>query len=428
MKLSQPTRILLALILGLAIGIVAMSTGQTWTEGAANIAEPIGSLWLNALQMTIVPLVVSLIITGIAGAAEAARASRLATRALVLFAGLLLASSILAAVLTPALLHWFPLPAESAAKLGEALTQTNAPAAAPTFADFIRGLVPNNPVAAASSNGGVLPLIVFVLVFAFAMTRLEEKPRATLIGFFKAIADTMLIIVNWVLWIGPVGVFALAFVVGARAGGPAFHALIHYVLIVTAVGTVVWLSAWPLALVGARIGPLRFTRAVASSQALAFSTQSSLACLPAMLRASGKLGVPVAASGIVLPMAVAVFRATGPAMNLAVAIYIAYWSGVELTPTVLMLGVLAGATTTIGAAGIPGQATFFASIAPICLAMGAPIAPLALLVAVETLPDLMRTLGNVSMDVAATATVAKRAGFAEDETKTEEDALLERGA
>lgn len=424
MKLSQPTRILLALILGLAIGIIAMSTGQSWTEQAAGIAEPIGGLWLNALQMTIVPLVVSLIITGIAGAAQAARASKLATRALLLFASLLLASAILAAVLTPALLNMFPPPGEA---LGQTLTGTEAPGAAPTFADFIRGLVPNNAVAAAASNGGVLPLIVFVLVFAFAMTRLEEKPRATLIGFFKAVADTMLIIVNWVLWIGPVGVFALAFVVGARAGGPTFHMLIHYVLIVTAVGTVVWLAAWPLALIGARIGPIRFTRAVASSQALAFSTQSSLACLPAMLRASGKLGVPVAASGIVLPMAVAVFRATGPAMNLAVAIYIAYWSNVELTPTVLTLGVLAAATTTIGAAGIPGQATFFASIAPICLAMGVPIAPLALLVAVETLPDIMRTLGNVSADVAATAVVAKRAGF-EDEPQTEEDQLLERGA
>jgi len=427
LKLSQPTRILLALILGLAIGIVAMSTGQAWTEQAAIIAEPIGGLWLNALQMTIVPLVVSLIITGIAGAAEAARASRLATKALILFASLLLASSIIAAVLTPLFLNMFPLPAESAASLRDALATAEPPGAAPGFADFIRGLVPNNPVAAASSNGGVLPLIVFVLVFAFAMTRLEEKPRGTLVGFFKAIADTMLIIVNWVLWIGPVGVFALAFVVGARAGGPAFHALIHYVLIVTAVGAVIWLAAWLLAMIGAKIGPLRFTRAVSSSQALALSTQSSLACLPAMLRASGKLGVPVAASGIVLPMAVAVFRATGPAMNLAVAIYIAYWFGHELTPTQLTLGVLAAATTTIGAAGIPGQATFFASIAPICLAMGLPIEPLALLVAVETLPDIMRTLGNVSMDVAATATVARTSGFDADDT-TEEDKLLKEGA
>ena len=427
MKLSQPTRILLALIIGLALGIVAMSTGQSWTENAAGIAEPIGGLWLNALQMTIVPLVVALIITGIAGAAEAARASRLATRALILFAVLLLASSIIAAVLTPLFLHLFPLPPESAASLRAALATATPQGPAPTFSQFIGSLVPSNPVSAASSNGGVLPLIVFVLVFAFAMTRLEDKPRATLVGFFQAVADTMLIIINWVLWIGPLGVFALAFVVGARAGGSAFHAIVHYVVIVTAVGAVIWLAAWPLALIGARVGPLRFTRAAAASQALALSTQSSLACLPAMLRASSQLGVPVAASGIVLPMAVAVFRATGPAMNLAVAIYIAYWFGVALTPTQLTLGVLAAATTTIGAAGIPGQATFFTSIAPICLAMGLPVEPLALLITVETLPDLMRTIGNVSMDIAASTVVAKRSGFA-SASETAEDTLLERGA
>ena len=98
-----------------------------------------------------------------------------------------------------------------------------------------------------------------------------------------------------------------------------------------------------------------------------------------------------------------------------------------MTPTQLTLGVLAAATTTMGAAGIPGQATFFASIAPICLAMGLPIEPLALLVAVETLPDLMRTLGNVSMDVAASTVVANRSGYA-DAPESEEDALLKRGA
>jgi proton glutamate symport protein len=425
LKLSQPTRILLALVIGLAGGIVAGRSGGAWVEQSAAIAEPIGGLWLNALQMTIVPLVISLIITGIAGAAEAARASRLAARSLILFAVLLLASSIAAAILTPLFLNFFPLPAESAASLREALVSATPPGAAPGFGDFLRSIVPTNPIAAAS-NTAILPLIVFVLVFAFAMTRLPQAPRATLVGFFQGVADTMLIIINWVLWIGPAGVFALAYVVGARAGGPAFHALFHYILIVTAVGTVVWLAAWPLALAGARIGPLRFTRATYASQALAFSTQSSLACLPAMLRASAKLGVPVGASGIVLPMAVAVFRATGPAMNLAVAIYIAYWFGITLTPLQLTLGVLAGATTTIGAAGIPGQATFFASIAPICLAMGVPIEPLALLIAVETLPDLMRTLGNVSMDVAATAVVAKHSGFAAGDSP--EDKLLGEGA
>ncbi|HYN46185.1 MAG TPA: cation:dicarboxylase symporter family transporter [Allosphingosinicella sp.] len=427
MKLSQPARILLALVVGLGAGIASLFFGGASTARATAIAEPIGGLWLNALQMTIVPLVVALLITGIAASAQAARASRLATRALILFVVLLWISALAAALLTPMFLNLFPLPAESAAALREALTSATMVGEAPSFADFIRSIVPTNPVAAASESA-ILPLIVFVTIFAFALTRVPAAPRKTLVGFFQAIADTMLVVIGWVLWIAPVGVFALAYVVGARAGGAAFGALAHYVLIVTGVGVVIWLAAWPLALFGARLSPVRFTRAVAESQALAFSTQSSLACLPAMLRGAGALGVPVAASGVVLPMAVAIFRATGPAQNLAVAIYIAYWFGIELTPMHMALGIAAAATTTMGAVGIPGQASFVTSIAPICLAMGLPIEPLALLIAVEVLPDLVRTLGNVSMDVAATAVVAKRSGFDETESDSREDRLLKEGA
>lgn len=423
MKLSRPTRILLALVLGLLGGIGCAKAGFAATDSLIAVFEPIGGMWLNALQMTIVPLVVSLLITGIAESAEQARASRLAGRALILFIGLLWISAITAAVLTPLLLDLFPLPADAAAALRGALTSTTSVGEAPSFADFLRSIVPTNPVAAASETA-ILPLILFVLVFAFAMTRLPAEPRERLTSFFKAIADTMLVVIGWVLWIGPIGVFALAYVVGARAGETAFGALIHYVAIVSAVGAVVWLAAWPIAWVGARISPLRFTRAVAPSQALALSTQSSLACLPVMLRAAGKLDVPVAASGVTLPMAVAIFRATGPAMNLAVAIYIAYWFGIELTPTTLAFGVAAAATTTMGAVGIPGQASFITSIAPICIAMGLPIEPLGLLIAVETLPDIVRTLGNVSNDVAVTATVARHSGFDAQDAQTEEDLLL----
>jgi Na+/H+-dicarboxylate symporter len=423
LKLSQPTRILLALLFGIVAGIGSVAIGGAWVERAIGIAEPIGGVWLNALQMTIVPLVVALLITGIAASAEAARASRLATRALILFVALLWISSLTAALLTPLFIGLFPLPAESASALREALNTTTSVGQVPGFGDFIRSIVPTNPVAAASESA-ILPLIVFVTLFAFALIRLPEEPRKTLVGFFQAIADTMLVVIGWVLWIAPIGVFALAYVVGARAGGAAFGALLHYVLIVSAIGIVIWLAAWPLALFGARISPVRFSRAVAESQALAFSTQSSLACLPAMLRAAGTLGIPVAASGVTLPMAVAIFRATGPAQNLAVAIYIAYWFGIELTPMQMAFGIAAAATTTMGAVGIPGQASFVTSIAPICLAMGVPIEPLALLIAVEIVPDLFRTLGNVSMDVAATAVVAKRSGFDGSDIDTSEDQLL----
>ena len=421
--MSQPTRILLALIAGLTLGITSVELGPEWVARSTAIAEPIGGMWLNALRMTIVPLVVALLVTGIAASAEAARAGRLAGRALIFFIALLWLSALIAALLTPLFLDLFPLPADSIAALRSAITGTEPVGVVPGFADFLQSIVPANPIAAAAEDA-ILPLIVFTLAFAFAVTRLPEGPREQLVGFFRAVADAMLVLIGWVLWIGPVGVFALAYVVGARAGGEAFGALLHYVLIVSAVGAVLWLAAWPVASLGARISPLRFTRAIAPSQAVALSTQSSLATLPAMLRAAHKLDVPVSASGILLPMAVAVFRITGPAMNLAVAIYIAYWFGIELTPAQLAIGVAAAATTTMGAAGIPGQASFVTSIAPICMAMGVPIEPLALLIAVETLPDLVRTVGNVSMDVAATATVAHRSGFT-DGSETEEDRLLD---
>jgi Na+/H+-dicarboxylate symporter len=421
--LSRPIRILLALLLGLGAGIASVATGGAWVEQAINIAEPIGGMWLNALRMTIVPLVVSLLVTGIAATAVAARASKLAARSMILFVVILWLATMMAAVVTPLLLNLFPLPQEAAASLRSALSATEPVGDAPSFADFLKSIVPSNAIAAAAEDA-ILPLIIFTLVFAFAVARLPEAQRDLLVGFFRAIADAMLVVIGWVLWIAPIGVFALAYVVGARAGGSAFGALVHYVLIVMAVGAVVWLSAWPLALLAARIPLGRFTRAIAPAQAVAFSTQSSLATLPAMLRAAGKLGVPSAASGVTLPMAVAVFRATSPAMNMAVAIYIAYWFGHELTFAQLAIGVAAAATTTMGSVGIPGQASFITSIAPICIAMGLPIEPLALLIAVEVVPDIMRTVGNVSMDVAVTSTAARVSGFTEAEASSPEDRLL----
>ena len=97
-------------------------------------------------------------------------------------------------------------------------------------------------------------------------------------------------------------------------------------------------------------------------------------------------------------------------MNLAVALYVAHWFGVDLGPGAIALGVAAAAITTMGAVSLPGSISFFTSIAPIALAIGAPLEPLALLIAVETIPDIIRTVGNVSMDVAVTATVSARGG------------------
>jgi proton glutamate symport protein len=154
---------------------------------------------------------------------------------------------------------------------------------------------------------------------------------------------------------------------------------------------------------------------VAPAQAVAISTQSSLASLPPMLASAERLGVPLHAGGVVLPLAVALFRATSPAMNLAVVFYIAYWFGVELGPMQIAAGVATAAITTMGSVSLPGQVSFVTSITPIALAMGVPLEPLALLIAVEMLPDVVRTLGNVTMDVAVTKIASKGETLTEPE-------------
>ena len=399
--------ILSALIVGIILGVAG--SGTAWGEALARIADPVGGMWLNALKMTIVPLVVALLITGITKTVEVARAGKLAGRSVVWFLAILWTSSLMAALVTPLLLDIWPLDPGSADALKTALGKTAAVLPPPAFKEFLLGLIPSNPIAAAA-NDAILPLTIFTAIFAFAMLKLPEGDQRFLSRFFEALANTMLVIINWVLWLAPVGVFALAFVVGARSGFSALGGLVHYVLIASALGVIVWIAAYPLALFGGRVSLGRFARAALPAQAVAISTQSSLASLPAMLKGTEAIGVRSETADVVLPLAVALFRATGPAVNLAVAIYVAHWYGIQLGPWQLAAGVAVAATTTLGAVSLPGQLTFISSIAPIAMAMGVPFEPLALLIAVETIPDIFRTVGNVSMDMAVTSTIARGEG------------------
>ena len=407
----NPIPILVALAAGLILG--AVGQGSAWSETLAAPAKLIGGLWLNGLKMTIVPLVVSLLITGIAKTAQASRVGRLAGISVTCFLVVLWSSSALSAFVTPWLADFVPMAAGSADALKTTLSESKPVGAVPGMWDFFQSVVPANPIAAAADDAGILPLIVFTGAFAFAMLRLPDDQRQTLTNLFEAISETMLTIITWVLWLAPIGVFALAFVTASQSGLAALGLLAHYVLVVSLVGTIVWLAAWAVAWIGGGISPLRFTRAILPAQAVAISTQSSLASLPAMLKAVQSLGVPAARADVILPMAVALFRATGPAVNLGVALYVAHCLGIKPEPWQLMAGVAAAATTTIGAVSLPGQLSFISSIAPIALAMGVPIEPLALLIAVETLPDIMRTMGNVSMDVAITTVIDRFSGKAQ---------------
>lgn len=421
--MSQALRILTSLVVGLLIGIALAK----WAPGTGAVivvgTKLIGGAWLHGLQMVIVPLVVALLVIGIAASAEAARAGRIAGRAFFFFVAILWINTILSAVLTPLLLRAFPLPAAWGEALRASLQGAKVEGQVPTLLDFFAKIVPTNVVDAAASDS-FLPLTVFALVFAFAITRLKPEPRKLLVDLFQAIADAMIMVIGWVLLLAPIGVFCLALGLGLETGAAAFGALAHYILIVSSLGLLVLLSAYPLAAIGARVGVGRFARAVLPSQVVAVSTSSSLASLPAMLRSSEALGAPATVSGVVLPIAVAVFRATSPAMNLAVALYVAHLTGTNIGPGQLAAGIATAAITTMGSVSLPGTISFFASVAPVAAVMGVPLEALGLLVAVETVPDLFRTVGNVTMDVAVTATIAERTGgIAEGETDRALDSL-----
>ena len=404
--MSQPARIMLALVLGIAGGIALAAFAPNAVSPALAVIGPIGTLWLNALQMTVIPLVVSLLVTGVASTAEAASAGRLAARTIIGSLVLLSVNVLAAALVTPLILDAIPIPVDAARALRAALVGVPAVQAPPGIAEFFTTIVPTNVFAAASS-GALLSLIVFTLVFAFALTRIEARAREQLVALFAGIRDAMLVVVGWVLWLAPAGVFALAFLVGAKAGSAAFGALVHYMAVIVVVGVVVTLVAYLVTALASRVGVARFARAALPAQVFAVSTQSSLATLPAMLKAAGAMGVPRTASGVTLPLGVAMFRATQPAMNLAIALYIGRWFGVEVTPAAVAAAAIVGVLVSLGSISLPSQLTFFASVAPISSAMGVPLAPLGLLIAVETIPDIFRTLGNVTSNLALTAIVTR---------------------
>ena len=399
---SLAARVLVALILGLAAGAACNALGNASLTAAAGIVEAVGGLWLKLLRMTIVPLVFCLLVTGIVSVANAAATGKLATRAILLFSVGMLIAAIYGTVASQGALSLWPVdPAGASAMRAGAGGVDLAEVPVAGLGDWLKSLAPSNPVQAAA-EGAMLPLVVFGMFFGLAATRLAAARKASLVDLFSAVADTMIVIVRWVLWAAPVGVFALSLGVGLRAGLGAAGTILQYVIIVSLITASITILPYIVVALKRGVSVRAFARATAPVQALAFSTQSSLACLPAMVeRAQDDLHIPPKVTGLVLPLAVAVFRITGPVANLSVAYFCAHIYGVQPSLAQMVAAVFVAWTISVGSVGLPGQVSFLASLVPICLTLGVPIDLLPLLLAVEVIPDIFRTVGNVTADVGA---------------------------
>ena len=406
MKLpGATTRVLSSLLLGAVVGLALARWHPDAAATAAAIAQPIGRLWLSALQMTVVPLVLALVILGVASAADAATSGRVARRAMVLFVAMLSLFAAYAAIVAPALLSLVPRSEQLAATLaGTAAVATSS--GAPSLAEWVSGVIPSNAIMAAA-QGAMLPLVVFALFFGFALTRVDAERRAHVIGLCHAIADTMIVIVHWVLLVAPVGVFALMLAVCAQAGVGVVGALAGYILLQCGMYIGAMLICYVLVMAIARRSPAAFASGILPAQVVAASTQSSLASLPAMLEsARERLGLPRAVAALVLPMAVTLFRITSPVQYIVAAAFVAWAYGIELTALQLSTGAALAVVISLGSVGLPGQVSFMATVMPVTQSMGLPVEPLGLLLAVDTIPDVFATTGNVTGNLTATTIVA----------------------
>ena len=405
---SATTRVLVALtaaaVIGLLLAWMAPETGQR----VAAVAQPIGKLWLNALQMTVVPLVGTLVVLGVSTARDAAASGRIARRAIIIFLVVLICAATFAAIAAPAFLSLMPHSAELTDALKGA---AGAPSdvVPPKAAEWLTGIIPSNAIAAAAASA-MLPLVVFSLFFGFALTKIEAHRHERLLELVQAIADVMITIVRWVLAVAPLGVFALVLAVTAQAGVATLRALGIYIAMLCVLYLVATAMLYPVVRLWTGRSLSGFANAIFPAQAVAMSTQSSLASLPAMIEVSSrKLRIPLPMVSLVLPMAVSLFRLTSPIQYIGVAAFVAWAYGIDIGAMQWATAVLLAVVISLGSVGLPGQVSFMATNMPVTQALGLPVEPLGLLLAVDTIPDVFATLGNVTADVSATAMVEGRA-------------------
>lgn len=395
-------RVLMGLLAGLGLGIAA----SVWPSGPAprlvEVLEPLGMLWINAVRMTVLPLVVSLLVIGLASSDDGTFLASIGGRTLFVFVALGCLAAGFAVVVTPRLFFGLRLADAASASLragvssgarvtGEELKQL------PTLSQWLTGLIPPNVVRAAA-DGAMLPVIIFTVVFGLAVREIQPLSRDALIDAFRAFADAMMALVRWLIGLAPIGVFALIAASAARIGLAVAGALGYYVVAICAEHVLFVLLLYCVAWLVARVSLPRFGRAVLAAQAVALSSSSSLASLPALVGgARDELRLRPAIVGFVLPLAVAAFKICTPITFAGATLFLSQLYGVHLglakLATVSLAGVLIGFTIP----GVPQGGILV--LGPLLANIGLPAEGVGLLIAADTVPDLFATLANVTGDM-----------------------------
>lgn len=399
-----------SLVLGLVLGLLAAATQHPLLLGLANGLRPAGTLFLNLLSMVVIPLVAAALFAGVAGLGNLRRLGRLGVRTLAFFWGTSVAAILVGFVVAAMLLPLATITPDQQnalrlAALEDSSFVRRAAEEMPRGARVLVELIPANPVRAAV-DGNLLPLIVFITIFAVAAAGLPEEKRKALTDVADGATRALMRIVRWVLLLAPVGVFALVAPAVAQFGWSLVKAMAVFVATVI-VGVAVFIAGVYLPAIAliVRLGVGRFLRAILPSMAMGFSTTSSLATLPTMLgAAAADLRISPTVGSFVLPLGASINRA-GSALFQAVAVlFIAQLYGIPFGVAEMFQAGAAVFLASLTVASIPSAGVV--SLAPAFATTGLPLSGLTILFALDRIPDMFRTMANVTGHLTAAAVVA----------------------
>lgn len=394
-------RILAGLVLGGIAGLMISQSDSSLFANLPGLLTPVGSLWVNAIRMTIMPLLMALVIVAIAGQAQGGRVLAIGGKTLSLFAGMILLSSLFALLFAAPLIGLLETSSENSNLLLASSQAAAERAPLPPFRDWLIGLVPANPFAAAA-NGDILPLMFFTVVFSLALIQIEERLAENVVAFFEAVKQALLVVIAWIMALAPYGIFALVLPITANLGTESVRLLGVFILLVCGLIVLltvcVYLGLWVL---GHDIK--QFARTMAPVQVIGFGTRSSLAALPATIAASEILGVNQKTAGLVLPAAVTLFKFASPLARTAGTYFIAGLYGIDLTAYEFVVIAMAVGLLSFYSPGIPSGGLLI--MTPVYLALGLPVEGIGLLIAIDLVVDMFITAANVTANMAVAMTL-----------------------
>ncbi len=403
--MKNTIKLMIALILALSLGIITSSTKNPILLNLVKWIEPVGAIWIGFLRMTILPLVIALLITAITGMGKTKSFGPLMKKTAIVFLALNFLMIAVTLLVVPPLLKLIPSSVAMPLSIkNDAGVNSNAPI---SFVKELLSWIPLNPFQSAA-EGAIMPLIIFSIFLGLALNHVADASKNTVVQFLRGFSDAMLVIVGWLFIVAPVGIFAVVFPLICQMGTGLVGALAYYVLIVVinAIACMLMLYVTTIFFSGQSIR--RFAAASLQPQVIVIGTQSSVATLPAMITAAEqRLKISPQITSPVLTLAVSVFRAGSVGGLIIYALFTAHLYHINFSFSQMTTVVVISFLANIASIGIPSAASFFAPVTTLFQAIGLPFEMIAVLFAVDTIPDVTEGVANVTGDMAAVAIVAK---------------------